>query len=422
MKIGIILRSATERIDESPSGRLVEGVLAAVNEYDNEVRKERAKIAMWRRVEEGLWPWMPPLGYTRPVKPGVRLSPCEWDEGCYLAVIDIFKFYSTGVYTFSSLFSLMKQRQVKNWQGRIIKFSKQLIQRVLSNPFYVGQLKGKEGKYYEGKHKSLVDVQLWNKCQQIVKERSNHAVNKRVYNNPDFPLRRFVQCLICGRPLTACWSKGKSGQRYAYYYCVNRTCIRYGKAIPENDLRDAFFEYLKKVTPKEEYVEKFKEIFIKRYQQRLHDIKGEYLSKIEEIKQLEEGQIWLVENGKRGVIPETLLKSQLLESEQKIVLAKMALNETHVEELELDAMLNYALAFIRTPELIWLDAEPEAKCKYQRMIFPNGVFYGEAGFSNTEISLPFKIIEDFVSVETNVVRLAGIEPTTDALEGRCSIL
>src|SRR3989344_5394659 len=32
MKLGVILRSATERIDESPSGRLIEGVLAAVNE------------------------------------------------------------------------------------------------------------------------------------------------------------------------------------------------------------------------------------------------------------------------------------------------------------------------------------------------------------------------------------------------------
>jgi len=32
MRLSIILRSATERIDETPSGRLVEGVLAAVNE------------------------------------------------------------------------------------------------------------------------------------------------------------------------------------------------------------------------------------------------------------------------------------------------------------------------------------------------------------------------------------------------------
>lgn len=35
-----------------------------------------------------------------------------------------------------------------------------------------------------------------------------------------------------------------------------------------------------------------------------------------------------------------------------------------------------------------------------------GVSLKEAGFLNSEISLPFKVIEDFVSVETNVVRPA----------------
>ncbi|MEZ4676438.1 MAG: recombinase family protein [Caldilineaceae bacterium] len=67
--MGIHLRSATERIDESPSGRLVEGVLAAVNEYDNAVRKERVKLAMWRLMDDGIWAWgHPPLGYKREKK------------------------------------------------------------------------------------------------------------------------------------------------------------------------------------------------------------------------------------------------------------------------------------------------------------------------------------------------------------------
>ena len=57
LRMGVILRSSTERIDESPSGKLVEGVLASVNEYDNEVKRERVKLAMWSRVGQGLWPW-----------------------------------------------------------------------------------------------------------------------------------------------------------------------------------------------------------------------------------------------------------------------------------------------------------------------------------------------------------------------------
>lgn len=418
MKLGIILRSATERIDESPSGRLVEGVLAAVNEYDNEVRKERAKIAMWRRVEQGLWPWQPPTGYLRHVVPSVRLSVSEWDQSCCQAVLDIFKFYSTGVYTFTSLASLMKSKRVITWQGRKIKFSKQLIQNMLNNSFYVGMLKGKDGKYTKGQHVALVDVPLWNKCQEIIKQKSNHAVNKRVRNNPDFPLRRFVQCEVCSRPFTGGWSRSENGGRHPYYYCNNKSCERYCKTIKQNDLHTFFYEYLKQVKPKEGLVEKFKEVFIKRYQKRIGEIKGEYLAKLEEIKQLEKDQLWLVESGKKGIIPEALLKTQLDDSERKITLAKLNLTETHVEELEIDALLSYGLTFIQTPELIWEDALSDAKTKYQKMIFPSGVLYGESGFSNSEISLAFKVIEDFAVAQSKVVPSGRIERPSQPSQGR----
>jgi hypothetical protein len=40
----------------------------------------------------------------------------------------------------------------------------------------------------------------------------------RQRNHPDFPLRGFVRCEACGRPLTGSWSKGRNGH-YAYYHC-----------------------------------------------------------------------------------------------------------------------------------------------------------------------------------------------------------
>src|SRR3989344_2970537 len=88
LKLGVILRSATERIDETISGKLVEGVLAAVNEYDNEVKRERVKLAMWSRVEHGLWPWNAPTGYMPdPNRPAnVKLLPHIFDETCNTAV------------------------------------------------------------------------------------------------------------------------------------------------------------------------------------------------------------------------------------------------------------------------------------------------------------------------------------------------
>ncbi len=237
MKMGVVLRSATERIDETPSGRLVEGVLAAVNQYDNEVRIERVKIGLWRRVEEGLWPWQAPAGYYRPKESGVRLTVSLPDPNCDWAFRDIFNLYSTGTYTYGQLASLMSKKKIQNWQGKKIKFSKQLIDKTLRNPFYVGYLKGKDGKPVKGRHEGIVEMSVWQKCQVVRDGKSNHAINKRLYDHPDFPLRRFVLCR-CGKLLTSCWSKGQAGGKYAYYYCVNKKCERYGKMIGKNKLHD----------------------------------------------------------------------------------------------------------------------------------------------------------------------------------------
>lgn len=89
------------------------------------------------------------------------------------------------------------------------------------------------GKLIKGQQEAIVEHSVWYKCQQVKKGKSNHAINKRLYNHPDFPLRRFVLCGKCDIDLTSCWSKGQAGGKYAYYYCVNKKCERYGMIIPK---------------------------------------------------------------------------------------------------------------------------------------------------------------------------------------------
>lgn len=60
---GITLRSMTEPIDKSPSGKLMEGILAAMAQFDNDVRSERVVAGMNAAVERGRWVWLAPIGY-----------------------------------------------------------------------------------------------------------------------------------------------------------------------------------------------------------------------------------------------------------------------------------------------------------------------------------------------------------------------
>ena len=409
-KINIVLRSTSERVDETPQGKFLETVLAGVNQWDNDVRKERVKMAMYHRIDEGLWPWPVPVGYFRQQIPGVRLSVSEWDPNCSKEIIKLFELYSTGVYSFSSLANLMIKKGITNYKGKTIKFSKQLIQNVLNNPFYIGLQKIKDYPVKQGQHKPLISTSLWQKCQDLLHKKSNHATAHRLVNNPEFPLRRFTTCGSCNHPLTACWSKGGSGGKYGYYYCVNKSCDKFSVMVTIKNMHDGFFDYLTVTKPKEEYLVLFKEAFIRRYHERKKEFKDDYFKKIKEIEKLELEKKEVAIKGAKGIYPDLTLKELLNDYEQKILLGKNSLNELHHEELEIEPLLDKAFEVIRTLEKGWYEALPENKIKLQRLIYPAGVSYQYSGFSNSELNFSFALINDFaVQSSTNVI-LIGIEP------------
>lgn len=407
LKLGILLRSATERIDESPSGRLVEGVLAAVNEYDNEVKRERVKLALWARVEQGLWPWGAPTGYKEIHEPKVKLSPRVYDETCKDVVIKIFERYSTGAVTKTDLAKELSTKVILNFEGKRIKFSKQSIHNILNNIYYAGFLRNKEGKLIEGKHKRLIDPSLFEKCQQVQISLSNHATRKRQFNHPDFPLRRFVVCGVCEKPLTACWAK--SG-RYPYYYCRNHDCTKFSVSIKKIDIEGQFRAYISRVKPAEDFIPVFNAVFIKRYEQREKEIKGDYLDQLAAIQGLQKDEDYFITSGRNKILPPHVVKKNVDEIEDKITLAKMRLTETHAEEMDVNALLNFAYDFIRTVENVWYYAPIEYKIKLQRVIFPEGLKYTSKGFSNSKISRAFKLIGDVATSQSNVVSDQGVEP------------
>jgi DNA invertase Pin-like site-specific DNA recombinase len=72
--LGISLRSATEPIDDSATGKLVEGVLASVAQFDNDVRSDRTRSGMVAALKMGRWTFLAPLGYLNAHAGRVRVS------------------------------------------------------------------------------------------------------------------------------------------------------------------------------------------------------------------------------------------------------------------------------------------------------------------------------------------------------------
>ena len=95
--LGISLRSATEPIDDTSTGKLMEGVLAAFAQFDNDVRADRTRAGMRAALEQGRWTFIPPLGYLNAPKwSGKSLAP---DPDRASLVTRAFDDFATGRFT-----------------------------------------------------------------------------------------------------------------------------------------------------------------------------------------------------------------------------------------------------------------------------------------------------------------------------------
>jgi hypothetical protein len=98
------------------------------------------------------------------------------------------------------------------------RFSKQFFAKILRNPIYAGWIAYKPlGERYKGDFHPLVTQELFDQVQR--KLSGNPTSVGRRKGQHDFPLRRFVRCARCGKPVTGGWARGRWGNRYAYYYC-----------------------------------------------------------------------------------------------------------------------------------------------------------------------------------------------------------
>jgi DNA invertase Pin-like site-specific DNA recombinase len=213
--LGISLRSATEPIDDTSTGKLREGVLAAFAQFDNDVRSDRTRAGMKAALELGRWVFLAPIGYLNaPRSMGKSLV---HDPERAPLVRRAFEEYATGHYTKEQLLKRARAWGLTNRRGKPL--TSQAIGTLLRNQLYASIMDvpeyGVRGK--RGDFEPLISENLFYQVQTVLSGRvPSTAPRKRAH--PDFPLRAFVRCESCGRGLTGSWSKGRN-EYYAYYHC-----------------------------------------------------------------------------------------------------------------------------------------------------------------------------------------------------------
>lgn len=135
--LGVGLCATQEAFDDSPQGAFVEGMMALMAQFDNEMRAVRTRDGMREAARAGRWVWQAPVGYRKPFV-GVVGPSLELDPERAPLVAATFEEMATGTRSRASVLDHVTRLGLRTRDGKPI--AKQTFQRILMNPLYAGRV------------------------------------------------------------------------------------------------------------------------------------------------------------------------------------------------------------------------------------------------------------------------------------------
>jgi site-specific DNA recombinase len=245
--------------DNSAAGQLATGMLGLVNQFHSASLSERVTYRMRAGAQSGRHLHLAPLGYRNGNHNGVKnLVP---DPERAELVRKAFSLVADG-HNLVEVLRMVTALGLRS--GRTGgKVTKGTFSQMLHNRAYCGWVKQKDITA-RGTFEPLVSEELFERAQQALNGRSKRQ--KHVKHHEDWPLRRFVLCADCGKPLTAGWVKNSKGQPYGFYFCAQKGCR--SVSVRKEFLEHGWLTLLQMTQPKEEYLRRLPELVETAWEQR----------------------------------------------------------------------------------------------------------------------------------------------------------
>jgi site-specific DNA recombinase len=406
-KLGITLRSATEPIDDSSSGKLMEGILAAFSQFDNDVRSERTVAGMKAAIEKGRWTFPAPLGYCR--KPDQRgRSTLALDPATAPLVRQAFQLYASGAYKREQVLRIVTAAGLRTKRGK--KLSAQSFCNMLRNPLYAGRIVvGQWQVDCPGAFEPLIKPEVFRQVEAILSGK-RPTIMPRFKSHPDFPLRHFVACGSCRCPLTGSSSRGRT-KRYAYYHCVNHSCK--APNIRKSEMEEKFLALIERLQPLPSYLRLFREIVLDVWKDRQTAANTIAAALSLRLRELEEKKQRVIEAFlHRHEIDKETYQNQLDRTREEIAVAELELHDAKLEEFDMDASLGFATSVLSNAARFWIECSHDQKERFQRILFPEGLIFEGDGFGTPATCLAFSYLREVALSNSSLASRTGVEPVS----------
>jgi len=386
------------KFEDTPEGEFIEAIFAAQGQLERQQNSRQVVQKMHARLEQGYYVFAPPTGYEyRKVAGHGKLL--VRDEPVASIIAQALDGFASGRFGLQVEVQRFLESQpafpLKDKKGRVHPSD---VKDLLTCPLYAGYVERKAWKVSlrRGQHEGLISLETFEKIQARLKGSAKAPARKDI--SVDFPLRGFILCEECGRPLTACWSKGKS-KSFPYYLCYFKDCGNRRKSIPRDELEGTFEALLASLKPTRELFELASAMFRDAWNQQSRQTASAIQSAQQKILGVERQIGQLVDRIVETSIPAAITRyeQRIEQLEKEKLLMEESLQKSELPPGRFEEMFELAMLFLANPLRLWQSGRLEHKRMVLKLAFEDRMVYSrELGLRTPKTTFPFKVLGGFM--------------------------
>lgn len=388
---------------------MVENIHATFAQHFRQKNAEQTTRRMRARVMNGYWPFQAPVGYEyHSVRDRGRML--RRAEPAASIVQEALEGYASGRFdTQADVMRFLQDHPLFPKDSRGIVRG-QRVSILLRSPVYAGYIEvARWGiPLREGQHEGLISYETFKRIQDRLDGKTTAPRRRNL--NEDFPLRGYVVCADCETPLTACWSKSRTGSRHPYYLCPKRGCESYGKSIRRDQIEGAFESLLQSVQPGEKLFAVAERMLRAWWDHLLADGGRQKKAMAAQIVKIEREVDRMLERILDVSEPRVLaaFEDRVRKMEDEKIVLRERMEKTSRPARSYDQTVRTALAFLANPWNLWRSQRFEERRMVLKLMFGERLRYSRnEGLRTANLTLPFKVLGALKDGKSEMARRAG---------------
>lgn len=413
-KVGHMLATVEGILEQTPAGKFMATVKAAEGQLWREENALKNKAKMIERARQGYWVFQPPFGYEfkkdghnkvlvakEPEASIVREAMQGFADARFVNIADVQRFVNK------------RRAECGLKPVKLTPIKDMLTEEKYTGVFAYPRWDIPVQKWHI---EPLIAPALFERIQDRL--RKVNRLKKNLYNkdDPAFPLKGYVLCPHCGRPLTGSHSTGRGGVRYPYYQCQNPKCTnRRQMYIQPTVVHKDFETLLKNIVPSNNNIAFGRALAAEIYKEHVDRHYADRDAKVQRISKIDTEIVELFDSFRKatGDTVRQMCEQRINELQREKERLGAEIKDFKDEIMPFDRAFGLVSEFAGNPLAVWRVGDLSKKRLVLNLCFSGKLAYDKTEkFRTPEIAPIFKAFRGSNDNKSNLVPVVGLEPTT----------